>query len=336
MNQFIDNMNHAIHAIKEEGRIALSEELALILSKVQGRTLLASKADQQAFGRINNNMNSFVSDIDAMVSMELSVKTNDYYIYSGFSGSIAVKASYLGFTKAVVLQAKKVGHTLLINADILKEDDEVSLTTDGTIDFISVKKDKKSLFTKSGKNSNTVPYSVGSVYVNDKLIYRKVVVVPLEEMRLVVEKSRKKDLYRDWSSMSIKAATIRLLKQLGRLYPVGVELRDDVSESYEADATAVQSPVPTLIQAPTHIQEESIEEKGVKLGEKELEVITSWIEDVSEENSKKKRKYLSSILSINTDADALEEVSNELNELTYNKVLKLINKIVEVKGASNE
>lgn len=257
-------------------------ELAYSQSDLVKQELLDFAGSLSAYGKgVEDNINllnkcfsikdTFIGNIKAMVELGLKYSSGDYYIFIQKGGNLKIAKSPNGSAKVIdrIISSKDVKATLVMG--IVRDSDEVTMTTDGTIQTINIKRGKDSIFKRDG----IVIGGYGIVTVFSKtnsMLSRNVILIDSTEYNAI--KKMALNAMRTYESMFMNKIILRRYAQLlpafigGGFTPDEIEILDEVREENRVD----RDNVPPIVEP---------KEKKLELfrGLKELKTISSEIKN---------------------------------------------------------
>lgn len=191
---------------------------------------------------------TFIGNIKGMVSNGLKYSSGDYYIFIQKGGSLKITKSPNGSAKVIdrVIASKDVKATLVVG--IVRDGDEVSMETKGTIQTLSVNRGKNSIFNREGAVSGG--YGIVTVFskkTND-MLSRNVIIVDKAEYNAIENMASK--TMETYESMLMNKIILRRYAQLLPAFVGGgfteddMAVLDEVREGSRVDKDNVPPPPP--------------------------------------------------------------------------------------------
>lgn len=223
----------------------------------------------------------------------ITYKDKDLYIYYG-KGGIKVEETPKGIRKMLLYLSEKYDRRIVISDGVLYKNDKVSLTTDGLVDNIEIKRDTATMI--AGNDKIVAPYAVITILSNsDSIVAKKFIVMPNNEYNVAIKQSGSVK-YKYPTMMSTKMVMKRALNQVYSLLGTGIEsddaeIMDQAIDNQNID-TSTDEPAPVITAEQVEWIESSITdktEKAVKewLKKKRIEKYEDITIDVFESLQKK-------------------------------------------------
>jgi len=195
---------------------------------------------------LNNNIEFIKSSIQKFNDLGLSYIDNDYYVYQG-KGGLKCHETPKGVKKRIAQIAHKYDLSVVVTDGVFYQGDEISVTSDGTIETINIKKNSQSLIMGG---DILAPYAIVSVFKDDVMITRKLFIVPNNEYKTIKAMGSGNNFH---TMMALKMVYKRVLNGIFSLLGVTLD-RADIKEldrmaedmRVDDEVTEAKEPVDTI------------------------------------------------------------------------------------------